>query len=221
MKHWKADEQKKAEPDSCDFEREPVCVPSTETKQIVEKRAVVTREIECATGSTGSTGRVSIVSGSSCIEVEELGQNSYEIRFQSCDETGSDFNACGIEIENGIVKQFDRPVMTVTSTNGTVLVTPTECGVDLSVSGETAALPFRILCESGPCQDAGRAIGIVRVVRVGTQFQLEGCALAGEGATNANMPVPNTTFATLNDAVSAMNSVVLSAQWGSCGGGGP
>lgn len=220
MKHWKAGEEKKDE-GGCDFERPPVCPPDPRPQEPkVEKRATVVREYECGNIPAPGQGAVSITSGSPCISVTQLSANAYEISADFCDSGGADFDSCGISIENGIVQQFERPVMQVTSTNGTVLVQQTSCGVDLSVSGETAALPFRILCASGPCADAGKAIGIVRVVRVGSQFQLEGCALAGEGAINADMPVPNTLFNTLADAVSAMNGVVLSAQWGSCGGAG-
>ncbi|MFN3630645.1 MAG: hypothetical protein ACK4XK_11425 [Casimicrobiaceae bacterium] len=217
MKHWKAGENKPDEP-NCDFERPAVCVTVPKKEPVVEKRAVVTREIECTGSSGGGSGsRVTIASASSCLEVAELSPNNFELRLPLCEESGADFDQCGIEIENGLVKNFARPVMEVMSSNGTVVVTPTACGVDLSVSGETEALPFRILCEVGPCVESGKAIGIVKVVRVGTQFSLEGCALAGEGATNATMTIPSGTYATIADAVSAMNGITLSASWGPCG----
>lgn len=224
MKHYKRGEDKaNAVEPACDFVRPEVCVQRADPERVVEKRTVLVEKRDCVPSvhDGGQSSQVVVEAGDNCIVVDNPEPNKYTVSLASC-ENGADFEQCGITIQQGVVTAFAKPVMGVTSSDGTLDVTQTACGVDLSIASESAALPVRVLCEQGPCQEAGKAIGIVQVVKAPSGFQLVGCALAGEGATNAVLGnLGTTTYATLTAAVEAMNAVTLDATFGSCGGNGP
>lgn len=158
-----------------------------------------------------------------CLTLTPLGPNHFKLGLKGCggDEAGLQFDQCNIKIENGIVKQFVAPIITAKSSDNSAVVTKTGCELDVRLNPILTALPTRVLCLVGACPDAGRAMGIVTIVPVeGGGFRLEGCALAGEGATASALAYDTNVFTDLAAAVAAMNGATLSAALGSCGGGG-
>lgn len=231
MKHFKATEP--TDPNVCDTtSRELADTSSDSPVTLIDSRTVLVRSpdrtvapIPGEEGSVPTDDMVVIRAADSCIEVLQLGAREFEIGLRDCEDgAGYNFNSGDIVVSNGFVKKFAQPVMRVTSGDNSLRVTSQNGAVDIRVSPESfvaTALPSRVLCASGSCPDAGRAIGVVQVVRLESgDYQLQGCALAGEGAGAAALSFSSDTYELLNDAVSAMNAATLTAVFGSCGGGG-
>jgi len=234
MKHFKADDSVPSAQD-CDTATRGVSPDAAVTlPPRVEERVVMVFSPpgSCAPSPTeGGTPSefeqpITIRSSDECLGVKQLGPREFEIYLTSCgDGAGFNLNECEFKIQNGFVKAFPLPVVKITSSDSSLQVTRNGCEIDLKANTSSTspldALPSRVLCAIGSCAEAGKAIGFVQVTRLeSNDYQLSGCALAGEGATGAALSYSVDVFDDLASAVSAMNAATLTASFGSCTGGG-
>lgn len=203
----------------------PVNVIKTESRTILVQAPICDAsgpDPESPFTDVPSTGGVRL-EGDECVEVTDLGNGQWRISLKACGEghAALSMERCGFKIANGVVEAFPLPIITVGSDDGSIIATKTECALDLRANFSSIALPSRVLCATGACAEAGKAIGIINITAVeGGGFQLAGCALAGEGATGAALAYPIDIFDTLANAIIAMNAATLTASFGACGGGG-